>query len=133
MLTQASVDARLLTTCRLTAKALSAGHRLFIQAENEADALACDEWLWTFKPETFVPHHRIGDGQFILAPVLIGLKTPPEADGILINLSQRQPQGLAQFQRILEIIGHDETSKQAGRQRWQFYKQQGFSLDKHTL
>lgn len=133
LLTTATADSRLLAACRLTAKALASGQHVFIQTEDDAEAQACDDWLWSFRPESFVPHHRLGDGAFVNAPVLIALATPAAADGVLLNLSTRQPRGLAQFQRILEVIGNDETSRQAARLRWQYYKQQGFSLEKHDL
>jgi len=133
LLSTNSVESRLLTACRLVDKALQAGQRVFIQLENDTDAQACDEWLWSFKAESFIPHHRLGDGQFIDAPVLLGLKTPVEADGVLLNLSTRAPQGLAQFQRVLEVIANDEQLKQAGRSRWQYYRQQGFRLEKYDL
>lgn len=133
LLTAATLEARLLAACRLTAKAVNSGQRVFIQMENANEAEACDDWLWSFRPESFIPHHRLGDGEFINAPVLIGLSAPAESDGVLLNLSKRQPQALAQFQRVLEVVGNDEASKQAGRLRWQYYKQQGFSLEKHDL
>ncbi len=133
LLSQATADARLLATCRLSQKVLQTGQRLFIQAENEADAQSCDEWLWTFKAESFLPHHRLGDGAFIDAPILIGLTTPAQADGVLLNLSTRQPKGLAQFSRVLEVISNEEVHKQQGRLRWRYYQQQGFILEKHDL
>lgn len=133
LLTTSPVESTLTVACRLAEKALHTGQRVFIQLNNEADAHVCDERLWTFKAESFVAHHRLGDGTFIDAPVLLGLNTPPEADGVLINLSTRLPQGLAQFQRVLEVIANDEQIKQAGRSRWQYYKQQGFRLNKHDL
>jgi DNA polymerase-3 subunit chi len=128
-----TLDARLSAACRLANKALASGQRVYIQAENADEAMACDDWLWSYKPESFVPHHCLGDGAFIAAPVLIGLQTPSASDGVCLNLSVRQPQGLAQFQRVLEVVGSDEASKKAARLRWQYYKQQGFSLEKHDL
>ena len=133
LLTQHHLDARLLAACRLSQKALQAGQRVFIQAEDHSEALACDEWLWTFKAESFLPHHYLGDERFIDAPILIGLATPPQADGVLLNLSTRQPQGLAQFSRVLVVLDYADTSKHKGRLRWQHYKQQGFLLEKHDL
>lgn len=133
LLTQHHLDARLLAACRLSQKALQAGQRVFIQAEDHSEALACDEWLWTFKAESFLPHHRLGDGAFIDAPILIGLTTPAQADGVLLNLSTRQPKGLAQFSRVLEVISNEEVHKQQGRLRWRYYQQQGFILEKHDL
>ena len=35
--------------------------------------------------------NEFGDGAFIDAPILIGLTTPAQADGVLLNLSTRQP------------------------------------------
>lgn len=133
VLQQQDLDARLLAACRLTQKALQAGQRVFIQTTNNSEALACDEWLWTFKADSFLAHHCLGDGAFIDAPILIGLATPPQADGVLLNLSTRQPKGLAQFSRVLEIITNEDISKQQGRLRWHYYKQQGFNLEKHDL
>ncbi|HQV21595.1 MAG: DNA polymerase III subunit chi [Moraxellaceae bacterium] len=133
VLAQSDIDTCLLTTCRLTQKAFLAGQRVFIQAQDETQALLCDEWLWTFKPDSFLPHHCLGDGDFIDAPILIGLDTPPQADGVLLNLSLRQPKGLAQFTRVLELITDEQQSKQQGRLRWQYYKQQGYNLEKHDL
>lgn len=133
LLSQATADARWLAMCRLSQKVLQTGQRLFIQTENEADAQSCDEWLWTFKAESFLPHHRLGDGAFIDAPILIGLTTPAQADGVLLNLSTRQPKGLAQFSRVLEVISNEEVHKQQGRLRWRYYQQQGFILEKHDL
>ena len=134
VLSESTADARLLAVCKLTAKAVANGHRVFIQTENEDEAKACDDWLWSYKPESFLAHHRVGDGAFIAtAPVFISLQTPTESDGVCLNISTRQPQSLAQFHRLLEVVGNDEASKQAARLRWQYYKQQGFSLEKHDL
>lgn len=133
VLTATTPDARLSAACRLVNKALNNGQRVYIQAEDDEQAAACDDWLWSYQPDSFIAHHRVGDGAFIAAPVLIALKTPAEGDGICLNLSTRQPQNLAQFQRLLEVVGSDEASKQAARLRWQYYKHQGFSLEKHNL
>ncbi len=133
LLAEQTLDARLLALCKLTSKAVTNGYRVSIQVEDDGEAQACDEWLWSYKPESFLAHHRVGDGAFIAAPVLISLQTLAESDGVCVNISKRQPQGLAQFQRVLEVVGNDEASKQAARLRWQYYKQQGFSLEKHDL
>lgn len=133
LLSQTTADACWLATCRLSQKVLQTSQRLFIQAENAADAQSCDEWLWTFKAESFLPHHCLGDGAFVDAPILIGLTPPAQADGVLLNLSTRQPKGLAQFSRVLEVISNQEAHKQQGRSRWRYYQQQGFFLEKHDL
>lgn len=133
VLNHADAERRFLTLCKLTAKAIASSQRVYIQAQDEADAIQCDEWLWSFQAESFLPHHRVGDGPFVAAPILIALQTPAESDGICINLSQRNINNLAQFQRILELVTSAEPARQAARQRWLYYKQQGFTLEKHDL
>lgn len=126
-------EARLLTTCRLIDKAVSSGLNVYLQVEDDHEAHLCDDWLWQFRAESFLPHHRMGTPPFVGAPVLIGLKTPAESDGVCVNISRRPIDNLAQFQRLLEVVAPDEAARQAARQRWRQYKQQGFILETHEL
>ena len=54
ILTENTLDARLLAVCKLTNKALANGHRVYIQLESEDEAEACDDWLWSYKPESWL-------------------------------------------------------------------------------
>ncbi len=48
---------------------------------------------------------------------------------VLINMTDEQPLFFSQFERVAEIIDERDESKQAGRERFQFYKQRGYELD----
>ena len=48
---------------------------------------------------------------------------------VLINLTEEQPMFFSQFERVAEVIDDNESSKQAGRQRFQFYKQRGYEIE----
>jgi DNA polymerase-3 subunit chi len=48
---------------------------------------------------------------------------------VLINLTDQQPLFFSQFERVAEIIDDNAPVKQAGRERFQFYKQRGYELD----
>ena len=121
------------TACKLAEKAVASGQPLFIQTRDESQARELDEWLWSYRPESFLPHHRLGDGPFIDAPVLLGGNPPPGRQGICLNVSNAAIAGLAGFQRVLELVGPEADARQSARERWRSYQQQGFSLDKHDL
>jgi len=89
-----------------------------------------DTALWAIRPDSFVPH-EVTDQTDNQSPVLIGYqdKQPPRLMDVMINLTEEQPLFFSQFERVAEIIDDNESSKQAGRQRFQFYKQRGYEIE----
>jgi DNA polymerase-3 subunit chi len=125
---------RLLFACRLIEKAYKQKHRIYIHADNEREAHALDEMLWTYREESFLPHNLYGDGPEPAPPIQIGFNsTPHKHHDILINLSRQIPTFHAQFQRLLELVSHDTTAQEAARERYRFYRTQGFEINTHKL
>jgi DNA polymerase-3 subunit chi len=56
VLTQTTAIARLHYACRLSEKAINQGHRIAIALDDEAQAQTLSDYLWSFKPESFLPH-----------------------------------------------------------------------------
>lgn len=134
VLTDTDPAVRLHTACRLIEKAFRQKHDVYVHAASRAEAEQLDELLWTFKAESFIPHHLVGDGPTPPPPVRIGWgELPPEPRGILMNLSADIPTGFARFRRILEIVGGDEAMREHAREHWRSYKQQGYAVDSHKL
>jgi len=52
---------------------------------------------------------------------------------VLINLSQQTPDCFARFERFAELVNQDESIKQAGRERFKFYKSRGYPLNTHKI
>ncbi|WP_273151350.1 DNA polymerase III subunit chi [Methylophaga thiooxydans] len=117
--------------CRLAEKAYHQGHQVYIHTDNAEQSASLDEALWAIRPESFVPHEVINTDADNQSPVLIGHKdsTPPRLMDVLINLTEQQPLFFSQFDRVAEVIDDNDDVKQAGRQRFQFYKQRGYELD----
>jgi DNA polymerase-3 subunit chi len=129
-----SDDKRLNTVCRLIEKAYLQKHQVWVQAGSKAEAEQLDELLWGFKPDSFVPHHLVGEGPNPPPPVRIAWQNiRPEARDVLINLSAEIPPRPQQFQRILEIVGGDESRREAARAHWRWYKQNGYAISSHNL
>jgi DNA polymerase-3 subunit chi len=134
-----NVSDKLAYSCRLLRKARAGGARLLVTGE--AVMLAqLDQMLWTFSSTEFLPHCRSDAASATLAltpivlansaldPVLEG-----QAYGVLVNLGQDVPQGFERFERFIEVVSSAPDDRQAGRDRWNHYKERGYSLKRHDL
>lgn len=125
---------RLTTACRIIEKAFHQKHSIYVHAASRAEAEALDELLWSFRPDSFVPHHLVGDGPVPPPPVRIGWDRIPDGAGdLLVNLHAEAPERPQRFRRIVEIVGGDEAMREAARSHWRQYKQQGYAVTSHNL
>lgn len=126
---------RLQVACRLAGKALAQGKRTLIYAPDPELLSRLDKLLWTWPATGFVPHCRLGDALAAETPVLLAAdERVPERPEILLNLAAECPPHFASFERLLEVVGQgDEAEKDAGRQRFRFYKQRGYRIAHHDL
>jgi DNA polymerase-3 subunit chi len=132
VLPEATSDARWLFACRLIDKVHRLGMRTLVVMDNEADARQFDELLWTFKPESFIPHQLINAGK--PAPVEITFtQDAGDHQGLLLNLSKSIPPYFSRCDRLSEIVIQDAESLQISRERFSFYKQRGYPIETHKL
>ena len=123
---------RLQVAVRLADKAFAQGHRIFINAVDEAQARSLDEMLWSYRPASFLPHGL--HGQEHSDTIAIGWgQEPNDHNDLLINLHLDIPEFFSRFQRVAEVVTQDPTSLAALRKSWKFYKERGYQLEKHDL
>ena len=128
----AGVEQRLQVAVRLTDKAFQQGHKVFINACDEAQARQLDELLWSFRPASFLPHGLAGTQP----PQAISIgwgQEPAGHDDLLINLQLQIPSFFSRFSRVAEVVTQDPQSLGALRESWSFYKERGYKLEKHDL
>ena len=123
---------RLSVAARLADKAFQHGHRIYINAADEAQAKALDELLWSFRPASFLPHGLLGSGDEQRIAIGWG-QEPGDHDDLLINLQLSVPAFFARFHRVAEVVTQDDGSLQSLRASWTFYKERGYQLEKHDL
>ena len=97
-----------------------------------------DSQLWTFSASDFLPHAWGADDFAIETPiVLVESFEAPELDAlphgdVLIHVGRNLPKSVeslaARFPRIVEIVSTDEADRQAGRERYKAYRDQGHEL-----
>lgn len=128
------VDNPLDVARRVATKALGQGRQVMIYAPDAAVADAIDRLLWTTPALGFVPHCRDSDALANETPILIGADADAlrQAD-VMINLHHEQPPAFARFERLIEIVGQDESGREQGRARYRFYQTRGYALKTHDL
>ena len=114
--------------CCLTEKAVSHQHEVYIYTSSPSQSQQLDDLLWQFRSASFVPHSQMASADGRHEQVILGDSPPPESfTGMLINLSSA-PVSAAQFSRVNEFVGPDESSLIAGRERYRHYKAQGAEI-----
>ncbi|NVJ66777.1 MAG: DNA polymerase III subunit chi [Gammaproteobacteria bacterium] len=106
--------------------------KIYVHANNEEQAKAIDEWLWTQDLEDFIPHNLVGEGPNKAPPVQIGFAEPPQNQhDCLINLSTEVQKFFSYFLSCLEIVPNQEEAKEKARERYKFYRSHGYPLQHH--
>lgn len=103
--------------------------RVLILCHDKKQALAFDEYLWTFKPSSFIPHNLLSEAMTPPPPVMVATvdETLPFANTV-INLSQSIALNVKNPQHIIEIICDIEEEKKRLRGFYREYQTQGFKV-----
>ena len=134
LLTAPEPQAMWLIACRLLEKAHQRGHRVFVYCENKKDAEHLDELLWSFKDDSFIPHHLQGEGPEPAPPVQIGYGAEPRGfNDLLLNLSSTIPPYYSRFRPIMEIVAENDTAKEISRQHYREYRAKQCELHTHKM
>lgn len=134
LIQSSAATASLAFACRLIEKVYKQQHRIYVHAENEKVAHQLDELLWTYREDSFLPHHLYGEGPEPAPPIQIGFNVIPEKQrDILLNLSNTVPEFYLQFTRVLELVPHDKTAQEYARARYRHYRTAGYNITTHKL
>lgn len=129
-----NADDRLQVACRLAAKALKQSQRMLIYAPDPETAGRIDKLLWTWPAIGFVPHCNAHAPLARETPVLIasGEDLPAECE-LMLNLGAECPPHFERFQRLLEVVAAGDEDRNAGRNRYRFYRDRGYLITNHDL
>jgi DNA polymerase-3 subunit chi len=108
------------------------GHRIYLHCSDAAQRDELDARLWRFKGESFVPHgpaESEPEGQVVLG---VGDSCGDHHD-LLVNLDLKVPAFAKAFARVAEVVVEDPAIRQAARESFRFYREQGYPLQDHRL
>lgn len=114
----------------LLSKALERGHKIIVKMADAAAVEKMNEHLWTFNPNSFLPHGSAKDGNAEMQPVWLTAEdeNPSGADVLIVGVGA-QSDMQCDFKLCCEMLnGHDEQAIAAARGRWKAYKEKGFDV-----
>lgn len=117
----------------LVEKALGRGWRVAIQTGPDANLKALDDLLWTYAPESFLPHGLASDPGASTQPVILtDDDANPNGAALRIFTGQAEialdPARSAYQRAILLFDGRDDGEIMAARRQWTHLKSLGFPL-----
>ena len=120
--------------CRLLEKAYLRGHTVFVYCDNQQQAEQIDELLWTYKEDSFVPHHLQGEGPEPPPAVQIGFGPEPRGfHDLLLNMAKTVPPFYQRFRRIMEIVAPNDDAKEISRNHYREYRANACELHAHPI
>lgn len=139
--------------CRLTEKAFRKQCDVYLHTASEAHMAALDELLWTFRPNSFLPHisesnteknaetntsneyneknQRMASGTGEILVACSG--DPREHHDVLVNLTEQTPECFSRFTRVAEVVMGNDQAKAKSRERYKYYRDRGYPLEVHNL
>lgn len=132
-----SLEESIKLACRLVEKAWRRQHNIYIHTSNAEMMKTIDDALWSFRPNSFVPH-RCENSTIPAAknsPDIIVACSGEHGEhhDVLINTTETTPDFFGRFTRIAEIVRGEEQAKAKSRERYKYYRSRGYPLDVHHL
>ena len=119
---------------KLVTKAWAQHGSVRVLTDGEEATVAFGRHLWLSPATGFFPHCRLGNPLAAETPILVDHDLQHEGPAaVLINLHPAPPPFFARFERMAEVVGADDHSAAAGRDRWKFYKARGYEVRAHDL
>ncbi len=108
----------------LVSKAYENGRRIVIRAANDKDAARLNDHLWSYDPNSFLPHGAAKDGRAEQQPIWItAADENPNGADVLILTQGTQTEILDQFSLCCEVFdGRDQGAVTQARTHWKAHQ-----------
>lgn len=114
----------------LLEKTRERGWRALVRAADAGLLSEIDDWLWTYRQDSFLAHGRAEDANAARQPIVLthGLENPIAAQALFI-LDKAELGETEGFERCVILFdGRNETSLADARARWKALKGEGRNL-----
>jgi len=123
--------------CKLIEKVQQQGHNIVVTSTSTQHAKLLDDLLWSFKPESFVPHALSDSTIAQECSVVIGTENTitheNRENDVLVNFNTDVPKSFSQYSRVVEIVNKQDNSSTEGRIRYSYYKDRGYKMESHNI
>lgn len=115
---------------RMLEIAYGRGDRAVVMAGSSDRVEALAAHLWTYRPDSFLPHGTAKDGAAAEQPIYLTAEAERPNGAKLLFLCDGATRGdVGEFTTVCEMFdGNDESAVAAARERWKVYKEAGHKL-----
>ena len=112
------------------------GERVLVLAGSVERVEALAALLWTYKPDSFLPHGTARDGEAAAQPIFLapagedgGTVENPNGAGVLVLSDGARHPTVGDFRLACELFdGQDEAAVTAAREQWRRYRAEGHAV-----
>lgn len=123
--------------CSLVKTIVKREQKVLVWVEHQETLAILDQMLWTFEVDSFLAHDvwRTDEALPMTSDIILatGSKLPSQALPIVLNLSSQYWHSHADVNRVLELIGADESELSLARERFRQYKHADFEIEHHNM
>ncbi len=122
--------------CRLIEKALHQGNKVLVCTDSAEDSESLDDLLWSFKPESYLPHAIVSNdaGEDLDLPILITHKVvPKQYQDVMVNMRKAIPDEFARFARFVQLVNQAPTRLELSRRHFAFFRERGYPIEINKL
>ena len=128
------LESQLPFACRLIEKIYRMDKKIYIHSSSEAQSGQISKSLWHQRKESFLAHGIINNsGESTGSPIEIGTRENTHNYDVMINLADEVPSFVGRFDRVVELVSDNQQIKEKARQRYTYYREQGYSIKTHDL
>ena len=108
---------------------------LLIHCADPATARELDEWLWTSRDDSFLPHEFVAPGKALsdeeATVVIVAAEMNPHQASVLVQEGPVRPEFAHTFEAVIDFVDHRSAEAlQASRQRYKTWRnEEGIALD----
>ncbi len=119
----------------LAQAALRKGTPILVHCATDGVAMELDDWLWTSREDSFVPHEYVRPGQPLkdleAKVVIVADELNPHACQVLVQEGPVRPEFAQTFASVIDFVDHRTPELlQASRQRYKRWREvDGIELD----
>lgn len=113
----------------LLERAYSGGYRILLTAATDAHVEQLNQLLWTYDPDSFLPHGSSNEENQQEQPVLLSTGIEALNSANLLMVTDGRAIENPAFERVIDIFdGNDPQATELARARWKTYKDSGYEM-----
>lgn len=114
----------------LVNRAYAKGHKVLIRSGDDMEVARLNDHLWTYHPDSFLPHGSAKDGNAEAQPIFLTSDNDnPAGADVLMLMPRASAEGIETFTLCCTLLnGQDDAQITKARELWKTWKAAGHTI-----